>query len=412
MNYTLCLDRKNGVSLLFDTLDEQLLVQSKEIQALFPKGYFITQVNQQENDRWKWRDRTKELCHTMVSTSLAATLPDEADPGEVVSFYIGGKVHNVSLRERYNACLSLFKAVGCAECPERGAACLSTGRAVPIPPRTFDAATNGSLDEYIQKNKPKLEGFTFVHPSSTRTGSFTAALRGYWDHDFRRVKVNTEELSLKAIKAAATKKFKKTECAKCLIKPSCSRSSWCKGAYPPEKEIIDRCVGELAIALEKSPVPAWQLYECAWNMGKEAKHSRWNIVLTGVTLDNKVLLPTIHRAKCSIDPYRGLKTYAEIAEVFELCKTEDEFKKQWNDGPDDVLRATFWLALNAHRAYQRYGWGCSRSVTGVGIKNHVVEVMWTNGKYLGYTSELHRPADVAAKMTQGSLPLIDQVEIR
>jgi len=236
-------------------------------------------------------------------------------------------------------------------------------------------------------------------------------IRPYWEHDFNEVEANHKKRSEASTQGAETKKFKKTQCSKCPVKDSCDRSRWCKGAYPPAADIITQMDAELTAALASASWPEWQLWEVLRGCGEKAKHSRWQVCLTGLKLQGTDgLRATVHRAKGSITEYGNLKTYEDIAKVFGLALTEDKARGAVKE-PE--IRAILWMALNSHRAHQTYGWGCRRYVCGVGVARNHVMLEWTNGKYMSWGgSELHHIADVAKYLTPGSLAGVDHIEVR
>jgi len=168
---------------------------------------------------------------------------------------------------------------------------------------------------------------------------------------------------------------------------------------------------EFTEELKRSPWPAWQLWEVARGMGERAKHSRWQIILTGLKRQGSDgLRATVHRAKGHITEYGKLKTYEDIAKVFGLALTEEKAR-----GPvtDPELRAVFWMVLNTNNAHENYGWGCRRNVVGLGVNGNCVSVQWCNGeKYLSYTSDLRKIADIAARLSPGTLAGVSKIEVR
>lgn len=419
MKYTVCLDahRSNRPALLFQSLEREAIAKDPAIIAFFPNGYFLRAVNGRAGvPSYYGRPATPPVPpkETLVSSVLEADLPDEATiETALIRFYKNGVEHTINLRERYNQCLSLFKAVGCRHCPEKGAPCLAQASG-GVPAFTDIPLDAEDVLEGLADSKLVIAGHEFVHPTSTRTKEFSKKLRRFDQHDFDAVEENDKNRSRRASDGADTKKFKKTQCVKCVIRMSCDRSSWCKGAYPPEADIITQSDARLTEALKKSAWPEWQLWEVARKMGELAKHSRWNIVLTGLKLQGADgIAATVHRAKGSITEYGKLKTYEEIAKVFNLALTE-EAALLAKRGPvkDPKLRAVLWLTLNTPNARQSTGWGGRRYVTGIGCNDREVSVQWTNGSYLSYGSELTEVADIASKLSDGYLGDVDKIEVR
>lgn len=421
MRYTVCLARKDSSpALIFETLEVEKVAALSELQKIFSNGYFVTQVGEHDPDRtwYGYHSQTappEKKYYTLVSTHLALQEPDKAPlEGADLSFFINDTAHTLNLRQRYNQCLSLFKVVGCADCPDRGMKCLSEGVGFELPNQLSPAHQAEDLWDHMRENFPKLGEFTLVKPGSTRTESFSKSIRPYWQHDFDEMEKNTKQRSEASTQGAETKKFKKTQCSKCPIKDSCSQASHCKGAYPPESDIIDMSSRRLTAELKKSVWPEWQLWEIARHMGETAKHSRWNIILTGLTIQGSDgIHATVHRAKGSITQYNGLKTYEDIAATFKLAKTKKDVKARAGPVKDSNLRAILWLALKTGRGHQSYGWGCRRYITGVGCDDHKVSVLWTNGSYLSsYTTDINKVSQIAFQLSNGRLADIDKVEVR
>lgn len=420
MKYTVCLDahRSHHPALLFQSLEREAIAKDPSIIAFFPNGYFMRAVNGQAGIPSYYGQPARPPVppqETLVSGILDSDPPDEATvETATIKFFKNGVEHTINLRERYNQCLSLFKAVGCRSCPDRGARCLSQSNA------EFPAATNAPLDaetmlEGLMESKLVIAGHEFVHPTSTRVEEFSKKLRRYDEHDFDAVEENDKNRSKRASDGADTKKFKKTQCVKCVINKSCDRSAWCKGAYPPEKDIIEASDAKLTAELKKSAWPEWQLWEVARHMSDTAKHSRWQIVLTGLKLQGADgIVATVHRAKGSITEYGKIKTYEEIAKVFNLALTEaDAIAAKRGPVKDPKLRAVLWLTLTTSHARRGGGWGGSRQyLTGVGCNDRYVTAQWTNGSYLGYVCDLKEVADIASKLSDGYIGDVEKIEVR
>lgn len=422
MKYTVCLDaqRSKRPALLFDSLELERISKDTALSAFYPTGYFVRGVGMADPRAFRWygqgRPQLKKPTHTLVSSILESPLPDEATiETPELRFFKNGVEHTINLRTRYNQCLSLFKAVGCEHCPEKGVACLSQAAGFQVPTHLETALDAEDLLERLIQNKTNIGGHEFVHPSKTRTHEFSSKLRVWWEHDFDSIEQNAKDLSKRATNAAETRKFKKTQCVKCPIKDSCTRASWCKGAFPPVEDIIEMSDRRLTEALKKSAWPEWQLWEVARFMGETAKVSRWNVMLTGLKLQGTDgIVATVHRSKTSIEPFGKLKTYEDLATAFGMAATEDEVPKTRGPITNKKLRALLWLTLKTGRGSQRYGWGMNREIVAVGCSNRSVNVKWTNGSYLSSYNddEITEVSHIAAKLSDGRLADIDQVEVR
>jgi len=421
MKYTVCLATSRSPALLFQTLDVEKVAALPELEKIFSNGYFVTQVGERNPEARSWYNRNEreppeKKLHVLVSTHLKDQNPDEAPlEGADLRFFINGKPHALNLRTRYNQCLSLFKAVGCSHCPDRGMRCLSEGVGFELPQRLSPAHQEEDLWDHVRENFPKLGEFTLVKPGSTRTAAFSKAIRSYWEHDFEEMEKNHKKRSEASTQGAETKKFKKEQCGKCPIKSSCDRSRWCKGAYPPVEDIVEMSERRLTETLAKSPWPEWQLWEVARAMGATAKVSRWNVMLTGLKLQGTDgVVATVHRAKGDIQPFGMLKTYEDIAKAFDLALTEADVPAKRGPVKDKTTRALLWLTLKTGRGNKSYGWGCRSYITAVGCDNHSVRVKWTNGSYISdyYDDTLTEISQVASRLSDGQLADIDKEEVR
>lgn len=418
--YTYCYDVNKDSGLLFESTNTDEIGAIKELQEIFPKGYSVRLVSRKKESMWNAYENTKNINApikaedakaTLVSESPFAKEPDQARMGDKpTEFYFEGKKYIVSLRQRYDDCLSLFKAVGCRSCPDRGLKCLGEGAGFTPPDRFYDPKDDEVTLELLEKQYAKLGGFEFVSPSATRVkNEFASKFRHYWEHSFEMIDQNAEELSERAEKAAESRAFKRNQCSKCVISNSCEAFRHCKGPYPDLQQIIEQSCAEFYTALDKSAWPQWQLWEIGRNMGLTAKHSRWHVMLAGLTLQgNQGIVPKVTRAKLDISDYK-LATYEEIAKVFDLAKTEEDSVPPVTD-PE--LIATLWLALNSHNAHKKYGWGSYRHVCGIGINAAHVSIQWTNGKYLHGVDEIEKVADIAKRLTYGRLGDIEKLAVR
>jgi hypothetical protein len=422
MNYTVCLALGRSPGLLFQTLDVEKVAALPELATIFPKGYYITQVGDKNPDARSWygyhdhKPPPENKYHVLVSTRIKAEEPDQATLEDApIKVFFEGKPHSINLRQRFNECLSLFKAVGCARCPDKGMTCLSESVGVTLPAVLSPSHQEEDLWDHVREHHPKLGEFTLVKPGSTRTAAFSKAIRSYWEHDFDEMEKNHKKRSEAAQQAVETKKFKQTQCSKCPIKDSCDRARWCKGAFPPAKDIIKEASQQLTAALKSSPWPEWQLWEVARAMGTRAKVSRWNVMLTGLKLQGTDgIVATVHRAKRDIQPFGKLKTYEELAKTFGLAMTKKEVPASRGPVKDKKLRALLWLTLKTGRGRRRYGWGCSSYITAVGIDGRGVGVKWTNGSYISDYNDDHitEVSQIASRLSDGQLADVRHIEVR
>lgn len=403
MYYTVCYAQKRSKrgALLFATTNTEEIARDPVLANLFPQGYLVISGEKR----------------ALVTTLLDTTPPDEATvitPKVVV--HREGKQWTIDLRKRYNSCLSLFKAVGCANCPSRGAECISEEINEPLPTHLAAEVDGDELFETLSRSKPMIANHIFVPPARTRVEAqypFVARLRPPEEHDFSLVTENTKSLSERSMSSAETLKFKNTECVKCPISGSCTRWRYCEGPYPAEEEVIEVCNAKLAVELAASSYPEWQIWEMANVVGKLTKHSRWRIISTGVALQGtQGFVPSIHRAKTRITKYSGFSGYEEIAEAFGLAKEE---KDAVSPVTDPLLRAVWWLALKGVGSYgpHRGGWGGGQDkILGVGVNAKVVTALWGRERYLSGSVNLYTINDVAARLTHQRLEGFEKQQVR
>lgn len=410
--YSVCLSggRNSAPGLIFSSVDTERLSNDPAIAELFPEGYFVKAVSSGRYFRWRRDDLKKSpLVHTLVTTVLDEYEPDKAafDSPPVTFFYKGVK-YAVNPRQRYNECLSLFKAPGCIHCPDRGVPCLFAGARIDTLPELVQGKHHEEFYEIVSKRKPVISDHTFVAPTLARLKEFASKFRIYYEFDFSAVKKTQETLSKRAQDGAMTRKFKKTQCAKCTIRTACSRAAHCNGPLPPEEEIIQSCNQKLDELIQKSKMPYWQIDQLVRNFAHKAKHSRWNLVLLGVHIYNGELVPNIYRAKSSIERFPYLETYDRIANVFGLAPTEDKAHVR---ELKPLTRALWWLGLDALRG--RYRWRSNREFIGVGlgIPDHYVEIQWTKPGYLSHSNSVSSFATLSEYISYGGLPGIQHLNV-
>ena len=122
-------------------------------------------------------------------------LPDHATlDTPSAAMYVHGVRREYNLKQRYADCRSLFKAVGCAKCPDNGDTC----RARQIEEAYVKDPENHGIDKTDFKHKvTKIGDFTFASPVMTHTcgrrgGFFQKAYRSIKQHDFKQIDYWTE----------------------------------------------------------------------------------------------------------------------------------------------------------------------------------------------------------------------------
>lgn len=422
--FTLCTGvTTRRLGLLFNTQDTTAVVNDPAIKTFFPKGFFAIQVTNESPRRHGWfkgsyNIRNKGTKRVFISEDIEYPLPDAAkldDPP--IGYYRDGRLNLINQRTRYNSCYSLLKAVGCGNCPDRGATCFSEAieqQVGPTPATDTTPPTEDALDfddaiALLKKNKLVIAGHAFVEPTKTRVAEFSAASRPYWEHDFSQVEQNTKDMSERAVNAAKTRRFSKQHCKVCPLDKGCERARHCTTRYEPEPVLVKHGVESIKKAVENSHLKPWQIWTLNEKEGTTSKHSRWQIVLAGVALSNDVFVPSVYRSKTNINQYLKLKTYEEIADVFDLPKREEDARyKDSHHIPDEML-GLWWQVLKLHghssRGYSlKFLLGSSVEPTGIAIQ-------WAKNRYLTWRDHVKNFYQVSSKIYYGRLPDAPYVDI-
>lgn len=404
MNFTVGFDDGSTAALLFEGADLAAINDIAELGTLFPAGYTVhKEIAGPAHFRYGEKSPVDPVYITIVSGKEFTQRPDLAGlDSRPIEFWYNKKQYTLNLRERFNNCLSLFKNMSCGRCPERGLSCFSEDLKFEI----IKTRNNYDIEELDTLVKDKTIGtYEYVSPSHTRRKTFAKRYRRYDEHRFADVEANIKDGSRIAYRSAETRGFKRTQCNKCVISDNCTNARHCKGAYPPELEIIEQCNAELGLALKNSDLPEWQIWELAHKVDLHAKHSRWNIVLCGPQLKNGKFVPKVRRALCSIDEYRNIETYDEIADVFDLSRTEADTKHPL---VDKKMRAIWWLALNALPNSDRYG---RFDAIGCGFQLDQVFIRWAHRRYLGNSDGLTE-IDHIPRLIKNRLSVVDKIPVR
>lgn len=408
--YTVCTGVRKGLALLFDSQNTADIAKEPALKKLFPRGFFAILVGY-DAPKNKWyrgyynRNRSPDK-RVLISNDIEYPLPDGAkldDPP--VGYYRGDALHLVNLRTRYNNCFSLIKAVGCDNCPDKGSVCFSEAVSQQYNVDLSGASsTDADVDfesalELLRAARFTIAGHTFVEPTKTRTTEFSATERPYWEHDFSRVENNAKEMSERSTKAAKTRRFAKEHCRKCPLDKGCGRASHCNTRYAPADVLVKHGVEKVKQAIQGSALKPWQIWTLNNHEGAMSKHSRWNIVLGGVQLSDNVFVPSIYRSKTDIEPYKNLKTYEEIADVFGLPK--EEKSAVMPEYTDDVL-GLWWQVLKLHGHSSR---GYSpKFLMASSVQSAGVRIQWAKDRYISWSDSVKEFKHISSKIYYGRLP--------
>jgi hypothetical protein len=223
--------------------DADQLVIHPDIQKMYGNGCAALIVDINESER----------CILVASTVNAFkrpdALPDVAnDSTPVFIVGIGNQRFEYNLVDRYNACTSLIKYMGCSNCDLKGYAC--TREAIPFLPE-FDAPDKLKLTE---KSAPKIDSFrkyksgvtqindfTFVAPTLTHRYGRNSALRGWKLHTFRAMDRIEDERKARSERTATKRnqrQFELAQCNRCFVQSHCTSRNFrqtCTGALPAEE---------------------------------------------------------------------------------------------------------------------------------------------------------------------------------
>lgn len=223
--------------------DADALVIDPEIQKMYSQGCAALLVTTGDQER----------C-VLIASALNAfknpdVFPDDANddtPPFIVG--IGNQRFEYRAIDRYNACTSLIKYMGCKKCDDHGYVCAR--EAIPFLPElvgpdqlklSLKAAPQIASFSKYRDGITQLCGFTFTAPTKTLRYGKNSALRGWKYHTFRDMERVDQEREAKANRAAKTreqKAFQQSQCTRCFVSTHCLNRRFkerCTGALPAEE---------------------------------------------------------------------------------------------------------------------------------------------------------------------------------
>lgn len=370
--------------------DVRGLLKDPVIEEFFPNGYFVLPA-ETEGDV------------VITASEDYAVLPDHArSETPLLRIVDEDVIHEVDLRQRYNDCRSLIKAVGCGHCPDKGLACFQRG--LPMEHRTTATTFGNRSDdetakELLKNRVTKIGGFTYISPKLTvpEDHVFVPSYRHYEDHDFSRIDENSADIAAANKKAADGRQFRKKQCSKCPIRTECSAYRSCAGAYPPQEEMAQQILAEWESKLKDGPFEPWQFWVIARAGGREGKHLRKRVILQGLEHTTRGWRANVWRAKCQIKLLTSFTDYKELQSVFNL-PDEDTVKRDapyWGRPENDQAVALYLLLTDQDRSLRRGGgWGGDRySIPSKDLTNDGVTIRFAGPRWIGRSEDIKTFAD-------------------
>lgn len=334
--------------------DVTSMLRNETLEQLFPKGYFVMPADS-EGD-------------LIISASDGfSILPDAADlDTPLLQIVHQDEIQTVNLRQRYNACRSLIKAMGCEHCPEKGIACLKRslpGDHGPIALEHDDRSDDEEAKKILKNRKTKIGAFTYISPKLTipENNTFVPSFRHADDHDFSQININSEKISSGVKKAADGRQFKKKHCSGCALRPECNSYRSCVGPYGSDEKIAKHVLASYESKLKEGPFEPWQFWAIARGGGSEGMWRRKNVVLHGLRHTSYGWVAEVWRRKTDLSSLTTFTNYEALRDVFHSLPDEKRVKERpdyWTQPDNDVITALY-LRLTEHSRSNRHrgGWG-------------------------------------------------------
>jgi len=338
-------------------------------------------------------------------------LPDTAplDVSPVLLCRKDGPPIKIDTRRLFDTCSSLFRAIGCTNCPDKETACISRVYSETQPYfNELNSKTDFSdLRETFKNRQTKLAGFMYISPMLTRVSAsydhFAPYQRSWGDHDFKQVKSWSKQRSKANEVGAERRQFKKTQCITCPLRLHCQyscRSRYCTGAFPSEPAIDAQLLEVYTRFAHSTKLKSWQFNVIAQMAGAEGIIGRRHCILDGFVRRADMLVIQAHRNKTDaqlVQEWRPiLRDYESVAAYFELPKTEDEAKAQLHD-VTDCAKALWAASLDStHVARQSAGWGYCKDYIGYRkLRPHNLEIGVRDSKTVWTDRAIHTWNDYA-----------------
>lgn len=393
---------RSDFGLLLQSDDEEDPITEADITALtgdpvltelFPNGYFVMPIE----------DRDGAQIITAAESYVA--LPDRAQLSTPLLRVVAENAsHTVSLRQRYNDCRSLVKAIGCADCPDKGLTCIR--RALPVDATDLieSKADDDDAKELLKNRVTKLGPFTYVSPKLTIPAGhvFVPSYRHYMDHDFAQIADNSTQISAATKKAAVNKRFRKENCSRCPLQRVCDNHRNCMGPYPSEEVMAAAVLEEYAAKLAAGPFKPWQFWAIARGGGYLGQYQRKAVVLHGLEWASPWASESgwraeVWREKCDLSRLTSFTDYDELREIFTGLPDEQRAKENpyWGR-PENDLAVALYLRLTeqTRSVVHRGGWGGDYySLLYKTLRNDCVTVRFAGPRYYRHPADIRNFAD-------------------
>lgn len=253
----------------------------------------------------------------------AVKTPDMARQGDVVAYADGNVLKKLPVVKRFMQCREPVRDIlGCEHCQYVGVPCLS---GVPHNDPITNDVNPADSDAWgkLRDKKTVVAGHTFVSPVMLAEDgeTFVKGDRKPDEIDWSAEEERRRGRRNNASRAAASRKFIKTECGKCIAKDGgCRAYNSCKGAYPAE-DAHEKAVREQWFHTldEKGALAPWQLYAIMNLAGipGNAVWARRRVVLGGLTHTRDGYAVRICAARMPADHRHAVTTdWKRLREVF------------------------------------------------------------------------------------------------
>jgi len=370
--------------------DVKQLTKDPLVSQIFPGGYFILPSDDMEGDV------------IITANDDYTVLPDQAIPETPLLRIIDNEeIREVNLRQRYNDCRSLVKAVGCTSCPDKGLRCITRAFG---PGQSFDHANfdkhadDDTAKELFKNRKTKIGAFTYISPKLTipEDHTFVPSYRHYADHDFSRIEENSSNISEANAKAADGRAFKKKQCSKCPLKTACSNYRSCAGAYPSDEEMTKAILASWETKLKEGPFEPWQFWAIARAAGRTGRYRKKSVTLQGLRHTRHGWVAEIWRSKCDVSHLTDISSYKELQDLFDL-PDEERVKEYvgWQRPEDDRAVALYLILTEQNRSrMHRGGWGGDYyTLVHKRLDGNGVNVQFGGPRYMRYRIDVCTYAD-------------------